>query len=77
VYQAFRGRGETIIDGVRFAWGRGDMFAVPPWAAHEHRAVDSDAILFSITDGPVLRALGLERALGLDVPQEITGDFAA
>jgi gentisate 1,2-dioxygenase len=76
VYQAFRGRGETIIDGVRFAWERGDMFALPPWAAHEHHAVDGDALLFSITDGPVLRALGLERILGLDAPQEITGDFA-
>ena len=53
VYQVFRGRGETIIDGVRFAWERGDMFALPPWAAHEHHAVDGDALLFSITDGPV------------------------
>ncbi len=76
VYQVFRGRGETIIDGVRFAWERGDMFALPPWAVHEHHATDGDALLFSITDAPVLRALGLERVLGLDTPQEITGEFA-
>lgn len=76
VYQAFRGRGETIIDGVRFAWERGDMFAVPPWAVHEHHAPDGDAVLFSITDAPVLRALGLERILPLEGPQDITADFA-
>ena len=67
VYQAFRGRGETVIDGVRFRWQRGDMFALPPWAVHEHHAADGDgdALLFSITDAPVLRALGLERIVGL------------
>jgi gentisate 1,2-dioxygenase len=75
VYQAFRGRGETIIDGVRFAWERGDIFALPPWALHEHHAADGDAVLFSITDAPVLTALGLERVLGFDTPQEITGEF--
>jgi gentisate 1,2-dioxygenase len=75
VYQAFRGRGETIVDGVRFAWERGDIFALPPWAVHEHHAPDGDALLFSITDAPVLTALGLERVLGLDAPQEITAEF--
>jgi gentisate 1,2-dioxygenase len=75
VYQAFRGRGETIVDGVRFAWERGDIFALPPWAVHEHHAPDGDALLFSITDAPVLTALGLERVLGLDAPQPVTGDF--
>src|SRR5437660_19898 len=57
VYQVFRGRGATIVDGVRFAWERGDMLAVPPWAVHEHHAGDADALLFSITDAPVLSAL--------------------
>ena len=76
VYQVFRGRGETIIDGVRFSWKRGDLFAVPPWAAHEHRADRAgDAVLFSITDAPVLAALGLERTVGLPAAQEVTGDF--
>jgi gentisate 1,2-dioxygenase len=74
VYQVFQGRGETVIEGVRFAWERGDIFAVPPWAAHEHCA-DGDSLLFSITDAPVLGALGLERVLGLDEPQVVTGDF--
>ena len=75
VYQVFRGRGATVIDGVRFAWERGDIVAVPPWAVHEHHAGDGDALLFSITDAPVLAALGLERVAGLDAPQAVTGDF--
>lgn len=75
VYQVFRGRGETIIDGVRFAWERGDIFALPPWAVHEHHATGDDALLFSITDAPIVGALGFERVLGLDSPQTVTGDF--
>jgi gentisate 1,2-dioxygenase len=77
VYQVFRGRGESIIDGVRFSWQRGDIIALPPWAVHEHHAPEGDAILFSITDEPVIDALGLQRILPLDGPQKITGDFTA
>jgi gentisate 1,2-dioxygenase len=77
VYQAFRGRGETVIDGTRFYWERGDIIAVPQWAVHDHRALDGDAILFSITDAPVLEKLGLERVLRVDGEQAVTGDFEA
>ena len=63
VYQVFSGTGATVIDGQTFSWQRGDILAIPPWAAHEHHAGDGDAVLFSITDAPVLRALGLERIL--------------
>jgi gentisate 1,2-dioxygenase len=57
-----QGTGETIIDGVRFAWGRGDVIVLPPWALHEHANTSHDAaILFSIQDRPVLEALGLYR----------------
>jgi gentisate 1,2-dioxygenase len=63
VYQVFSGTGETVVDGTVFSWRRGDILAIPPWAAHEHHAGDTDAVLLSITDAPVLRALGLERVL--------------
>ncbi|MGH8974476.1 MAG: cupin domain-containing protein, partial [Acidimicrobiia bacterium] len=75
VYQVFRGQGETVIDGTRFTWQRGDIIAVPQWAAHDHRAIDTDAILFSITDAPVLEKLGLERVLTGDGPQDVTAEF--
>jgi gentisate 1,2-dioxygenase len=63
VYHVFEGRGATVIDGVRFDWEQGDMFAVPSWAYHEHlNASSSDrAILFSLQDTPVLKALGKYR----------------
>ena len=35
---------------------------IPPWAAHHHENRESsDAILYSITDEPVIRALGTYR----------------
>ena len=63
VYYVVQGTGETIIDGVRFAWGRGDVIVLPSWALHEHANTSSRdaAILFSIQDRPVLEALGLYR----------------
>jgi len=58
-----QGTGETVIDGVRFVWGRGDVITLPSWALHEHANTSSrdTAILFSIQDRPVLEALGLYR----------------
>ncbi len=51
------GRGSSTIDGERFGWSRGDVLAVPAWRPVAHRA-DEDAVLFVITDEPVLNALG-------------------
>jgi gentisate 1,2-dioxygenase len=63
VYYVVRGAGETILDGCRFAWGRGDIIVLPSWALHEHANVSTRdaAVLFSIQDRPVLEALGLYR----------------
>ena len=62
VYQAFRGQGVTVIDGQRKEWDQGDIFVVPPWHSHHHEnRGEKDAILFSIHDWPVMKALGLYR----------------
>jgi len=63
VYYVVQGTGETIIDGRRFAWGKGDIITLPSWALHEHanRSARDAAVLFSIQDRPVLEALGLYR----------------
>ena len=63
VYYVAQGTGETIIDGRRFAWSKGDIVVLPSWALHEHANVSAadDAMLFSIQDRPVLEALGLYR----------------
>ena len=62
VYLVFEGQGQTVIDGQRFDWRKGDLFVVPTWAWHEHASVDGEAILFSVQDTPIMRALGLHRA---------------
>ena len=61
VYHVVQGEGETVIDGQRFAWHKGDIITLPPWSLHEHANTSSsmDAVLFSIQDAPVLQALGL------------------
>ena len=62
IYQAFRGSGVTTIDGERFEWSQGDLFILPPWLPHEHaNPTTEDAILFSFTDWPTVKALGLYR----------------
>jgi gentisate 1,2-dioxygenase len=63
VYHVVQGTGETIIDGCRFAWGKGDIITLPAWALHEHANLGTreSAVLFSIQDRPVLEALGLYR----------------
>lgn len=62
-YHVFRGRGATVIDGVRYDWEQGDFFALPPRAWHEHLNGSSsdDVILFSINDSPVYESLNLQR----------------
>ncbi|MTD52547.1 cupin domain-containing protein [Amycolatopsis pithecellobii] len=73
VFVVYRGSGKSIIDGVEFAWGEGDVFVVPSWACVEHHAnVESD--LFSITDQPVIKALGLYRE-DFEAAQKVVGVF--
>lgn len=62
IYHVVSGEGSTTVGGTRLDWAEHDVFCVPGWAPYEHRiAVGRDAVLFSATDEPVLRALGLYR----------------
>ncbi len=63
VYHVVRGSGSSIVGGERLDWSESDTFAVPGWAVHEHvnHSGDEQAVLFSFTDEPVLRALGYYR----------------
>jgi len=63
IYHAFRGSGITQIGGRSFEWEQGDSFVVPLWHQHCHlnRSASDEAILFSMSDAPVLRALDLYR----------------
>ncbi len=78
VYHVISGRGESVIDGVRFAWGPKDTFVVPGWSWHEHIGGE-EAYLFSYTDEPVLANLDLVREEAYAENggfQKVTGDFA-
>ena len=48
------------IGDLTFEWGPRDIFAVPSWAPVRH-IVESDAVLFSMSDRPAQIALGLWR----------------
>jgi gentisate 1,2-dioxygenase len=62
VYHVAEGAGHSIVDGTRLDWSKGDTFAVPVWAEHEHaNESGADAVLFSFSDAPALEALGLLR----------------
>jgi len=62
IYHAFRGSGTTFINGKRFDWDQGDCFVVPLWSWHSHQNHSKDeAILFSMSDRPVMEALKLYR----------------
>lgn len=58
IYTALHGEGRTTIDGQTFEWRRGDVLAAPAGRPHHHEA-GSDAVLFRVTDEPVMRVLGL------------------
>lgn len=57
IYAIVRGSGVTNVDGERFAWKRGDVIAAPAWRPHFHEPSE-DALVFRVTDEPVLHKLG-------------------
>lgn len=63
IYHVFRGKGATQIAERRFDWEQGDSFVVPLWYDHQHlnRSTSDDAVLFSMSDAPMLKALDLFR----------------
>jgi gentisate 1,2-dioxygenase len=62
VFCVRQGKGRSVIGDKTFDWEKGDIIVIPSWALHQHANTGSeDAILFSITDRPVLEALGFYR----------------
>jgi gentisate 1,2-dioxygenase len=60
IYHVVRGTGSTVAGVKTLNWLPGDAFVVPGWCWSEHRASD-DAVLFEMSDEPVLRATSLYR----------------
>ena len=60
VYCVVEGRGESRVGDSVFEWEPHDIFVVPSWSRVSHHA-DKEAVLFSYSDRPVQKALGLWR----------------
>jgi gentisate 1,2-dioxygenase len=57
IYAVVQGEGTSTVDGERFEWRRGDVIAAPAWRPHCHEATGG-AILFRVTDEPVMQRFG-------------------
>jgi gentisate 1,2-dioxygenase len=60
VYCAVEGCGSSRIDGQTFEWEANDVFVAPSWSKVQHEA-GADAVLFSFSDRPAQKALGMWR----------------
>jgi gentisate 1,2-dioxygenase len=59
IYHVYRGSGVTFIDDQCYEWGQGDSFVIPHWRFHRHEnASKEEAILFVMTDKPLMEAIG-------------------
>ena len=60
VFCVAEGRGSSTIGDRTFTWGPRDIFVVPSWHPVAHHAQD-ESVLFSFSDRPAQKALGLWR----------------
>jgi gentisate 1,2-dioxygenase len=62
IYHVVSGKGRTRGGDVTLDWQQGDIFVMPGWTWHDHHiAADGGAILFSVSDEPILKHFGLMR----------------
>ena len=60
VYTVVEGRGRSQIGNATFDWTKRDIFVVPSWYPVSH-AADEETVLFSYSDRPVQKFLGIWR----------------
>ena len=60
VYCVAEGQGRSRIGAETFPWSRGDVFVAPSWHPVSHET-DGEAVLFSFSDRPAQKALGIWR----------------
>jgi gentisate 1,2-dioxygenase len=60
IFHCIEGTGTVTIDGERIAFAAQDTLVVPAWCGHQLEA-GADTVLFSFSDRPIQRALGLWR----------------
>jgi gentisate 1,2-dioxygenase len=69
---AREGQGTTEIGGRSFDWEANDIFVVPNflWRRHRNRG-SNDAILYLVSDQPLLDKIGQYRAQGRDADGKV------
>ena len=60
IFCAVEGHGTTRIGDKTFSWGPRDVFVVPSWHPVSHKVAD-ESVLFSFSDRPAQKALGIWR----------------
>jgi gentisate 1,2-dioxygenase len=62
IFHVFKGRGTSFIGDERYDWEEGDSFVAPLWQPHRHENIHKEpAILFIMSDHPLMKALGFYR----------------
>jgi len=61
VYCVTEGVGESRVGDRTVPWKKHDVFVVPSWCLVAHSSPSGDAVLFSFSDRPAQKALGLWR----------------
>jgi len=66
VYTVMEGEGVTEVNGMRLEWRRNDVFVVPNnmWRRHINSSASRDAILYCVTDQPLIEKIGQYCAQG-------------
>jgi len=60
IYSVVEGQGRTQIGDISFDWKERDIFVIPSWYPASHES-QTEAVLFSFSDRPAQKALGLWR----------------
>jgi len=78
IFIVFEGEGESIVDGEKIEWAKGDVFFAPAFLSHEHlnTSKTENAILYTIQDVPTVAGMGawfLEEPVGTEPKHVIAG----
>jgi len=60
IYSVVEGQGRTRIGDITFDWKERDIFVIPSWYPASHES-QTESVLFSFSDRPAQKALGLWR----------------
>jgi gentisate 1,2-dioxygenase len=73
VFMVMEGRGYTEVAGKRLEWSENDVVVVPNflWRRHVNLDPEKDAVLYGISDAPLMRAIGQYRGQGRTALGEI------